>query len=33
MKLRRDALYYLFVVASICPDIAMNIRRIRDTGR
>ena len=28
-----EPLYYLFVIATICPGIAMNIRRIRDTGR
>ncbi|ABI46593.1 DUF805 domain-containing protein [Synechococcus sp. CC9311] len=28
-----EPLYYLFVIASICPGIAMNVRRIRDTGR
>tara|TARA_Y100000739_G_scaffold163409_1_gene141552 strand:+ start:695 stop:1045 length:351 start_codon:yes stop_codon:yes gene_type:complete len=32
-KLSIDVLYYLFAIASICPSIAMNIRRIRDTGR
>ena len=32
-KLGLDVLYYLFAIASICPGIAMNIRRIRDTGR
>ena len=32
-KLSFDILYYLFAIASICPSIAMNIRRIRDTGR
>ena len=26
-------LYYLFAIASICPGIAINVRRIRDTGR
>ena len=28
-----EPLYYLFAIASICPGIAMNVRRIRDTGR
>ena len=28
-----SALYVVFAVASICPALAMNIRRIRDTGR
>ena len=32
-KLAPSALYTVFVVASICPGLAMNIRRIRDTGR
>ena len=27
------AIYIVFGVASICPGLAMNIRRIRDTGR
>ena len=27
------AVYFVFAVASICPGLAMNIRRIRDTGR
>ena len=27
------ALYTVFAWASICPGLAMNIRRIRDTGR
>ena len=27
------AVYFVFSVASICPGLAMNIRRIRDTGR
>ena len=31
-KLAPSALYTVFVVASICPGLAMNIRRIRDTG-
>ena len=25
--------YFIFVVASICPGLSMNIRRIRDTGK
>lgn len=25
--------YFIFVVATICPGLSMNIRRIRDTGR
>ena len=32
-KFTVDALYFLFAIASICPGIAMNVRRIRDTGR
>ena len=28
-----SAVYFVFAVASICPGLAMNIRRIRDTGR
>ena len=32
-KLAPGALYTVFAVASICPGLAMNIRRIRDTGR
>ena len=32
-KLAPSALYMVFAVASICPGLAMNIRRIRDTGR
>lgn len=33
LKFTPSALYYLFAIASICPGLAMNIRRIRDTGR
>ena len=25
--------YFIFVIASICPGLSMNIRRIRDTGK
>ena len=32
-KLTPGPLYYLFAIASICPGISMNVRRIRDTGR
>ena len=32
-KVSPSAVYFVFVVASICPGLAMNIRRIRDTGR
>ena len=32
-KFTPSALYSLFAIASICPGIAMNVRRIRDTGR
>ena len=32
-KLAPSAFYVIFAVASICPGLAMNIRRIRDTGR
>ena len=32
-KLAPSAVYIIFAVASICPGLAMNIRRIRDTGR
>ena len=32
-QLAPSALYFIFAVASICPGLAMNIRRIRDTGR
>ena len=32
-KLSPSAVYFVFAVASICPGLAMNIRRIRDTGR
>ncbi len=32
-RLAPTSLYYIFIVASICPGIAMNIRRIRDTGK
>ena len=32
-KVSPSAVYFLFAVASICPGLAMNIRRIRDTGR
>ena len=32
-KVSPSAIYFVFAVASICPGLAMNIRRIRDTGR
>ena len=32
-KISPSAVYIIFAVASICPGLAMNIRRIRDTGR
>ena len=32
-KISPSAVYTVFAVASICPGLAMNIRRIRDTGR
>ena len=32
-KVSPSAVYFVFAVASICPGLAMNIRRIRDTGR
>ena len=32
-KVTPSAVYFVFAVASICPGLAMNIRRIRDTGR
>ena len=32
-KVSHSAVYFVFAVASICPGLAMNIRRIRDTGR
>ena len=32
-KVLPSAVYLVFAVASICPGLAMNIRRIRDTGR
>ena len=32
-KIIPSAVYIVFAVASICPGLAMNIRRIRDTGR
>ena len=32
-KISPSAVYIVFAVASICPGLAMNIRRIRDTGR
>ena len=32
-KVSPSAVYIVFAVASICPRLAMNIRRIRDTGR
>ena len=32
-KASPSAVYFVFAVASICPGLAMNIRRIRDTGR
>ena len=32
-KVSPSAVYLVFAVASICPGLAMNIRRIRDTGR
>ena len=32
-KVSLSAVYFVFAVASICPGLAMNIRRIRDTGR
>ncbi|ABB35270.1 DUF805 domain-containing protein [Synechococcus sp. CC9605] len=32
-KVSTSAVYFVFAVASICPGLAMNIRRIRDTGR
>ena len=28
-----EPLYYLFAIATICPGIAITVRRIRDTGR
>ena len=31
-KVSPSAVYLAFAVASICPGLAMNIRRIRDTG-
>ena len=32
-KVSPSAVYFVFAIASICPGLAMNIRRIRDTGR
>ena len=32
-KFTPDYIYFIFVVASICPGLSMNIRRIRDTGK
>ncbi len=32
-KVSPSAVYFVFAVASICPGLAMNIRRICDTGR
>ena len=32
-KIAPSAVDVVFAVASICPGLAMNIRRIRDTGR
>ena len=32
-RMSTSAIYIVFGVASICPGLAMNIRRIRDTGR
>ena len=32
-KVSPSAVSFDFAVASICPGLAMNIRRIRDTGR
>ena len=32
-KVSPSAVYFVFAVASICPGLAMNIRRIRDTCR
>ena len=32
-RISPSAVYFVFAVASICPGLAMNIRRIRDTGR
>ena len=32
-RISPSAIYIVFGVASICPGLAMNIRRIRDTGR
>jgi uncharacterized membrane protein YhaH (DUF805 family) len=32
-KVSPSAVNFVFAVASICPGLAMNIRRIRDTGR
>ena len=32
-KVSPSAVYFVFAVASISPGLAMNIRRIRDTGR
>ena len=32
-KISPSAVYIVFAIASICPGLAMNIRRIRDTGR
>ena len=32
-KVSPSAVYFVFAFASICPGLAMNIRRIRDTGR
>ena len=32
-RISPSAIYIVFGIASICPGLAMNIRRIRDTGR
>ena len=32
-KIAPSGLYLVFTLAFICPGLAMNIRRIRDTGR
>ena len=32
-KISPSAVYIVFAVASICPGLALNILRIRDTGR
>jgi len=32
-RLAPAPIYLVFTLASICPGLAMNVRRIRDTGR